>query len=507
MGQMTGSLRPNGYSRESLAGRTPHALDAAKIEVLKQFVAGGMKALEVPGVGLSFIDGNRVVWEGGLGVKEMGKPAPVDAHTLFIAASNTKAMTTLLLAEDVDAGKLRWDEPVVEAYPAFKLGDPEITKQVLIKHLVCACTGMPRQDLEVLFGFRKRPASSTFEFLSTMKPTSKFGEVFQYSNLMVAAAGYVAASQIYPGMEVGAAYDRAMHDRVFVPLGMNDSTFDFAEALKADHATAHGDTIDGHTVIAAMDINYSFVSARPAGGLWTSPHDFSRFVLMELAKGKTVDGKRIVSEENLMKRRKPQMLVGEDVNYGMGLFVDKHYDIEIIHHGGDLEGYHSDMIWLPDYGIGATILTNSDSGVFLRGPLLRKMLEVLFDARPEADEQLQVAAVNRTAEARKERERLVVPAASAQTKGLASRYMNPELGMLVVRRKGAGTVFDFGDWKSEVATRINDDKTTSFTTIDPGLLGFEVVAGNTGGKRTLTMRDAQHEYLFTEMTASVTNHR
>ena len=55
-----------------------------------------MDQLGVPGVGLAFIDGGKVVWEGGLGVRELGKPQKVDAHTLFIAASNTKGMTTLL---------------------------------------------------------------------------------------------------------------------------------------------------------------------------------------------------------------------------------------------------------------------------------------------------------------------------------------------------------------------------------------------------------------------------
>ena len=505
VGQAMGSLRPNGYSRESLAGRAPHPLDAARIDVLKRFVADGMKALDVPGVGLSLIDGNQVVWEGGVGVKEKGKPGPIDANTLFIAASNTKAMTTLLLAEDVDAGKLRWDEPVVEAYPAFRLGDPAVTKQVRIRHLVCACTGMPRQDSEMLFNYLKRPASSTFGFLSTMQPTSRFGEVFQYSNLMVASAGYIAAAQMYPGMEVGAAYDRAMREHVFAPLGMNDSTFDYAEAQRGDHASPHGDTIDGVTTRAKMDLNYSFVSARPAGGLWTSPHDLSRFVLMELAKGASVDGKRLVSETNLMERRKPQIVVGEDVDYGMGLIVDRHYDIEIIHHGGDLSGYHSDMVWLPAYGIGMTILTNADSGAYLRGPLLRKLLEVVFDAQPEADDQIRVAAANRLAEIRKERERLVAPAAPAEGSKLASRYVNPALGSLVVRPRDGIVVFDFGDWRSEVATRANDDGTISFISIDPGVAGFEFVAGQEGGKRTLTLRDAQHEYPFTEMKMATIN--
>ena len=68
-------------------------------------------------------------------------------------ASNTKSMTTLLLATLVDEGKLTWDTPVIAVMPDFKLGDPETTKQVLIKHLVCACTGLPRQDFEWLFEF------------------------------------------------------------------------------------------------------------------------------------------------------------------------------------------------------------------------------------------------------------------------------------------------------------------------------------------------------------------
>src|SRR4029077_3862396 len=105
------------------------------LKVLQDFVAGAMKLLDTPGVGLAFIDGGKTVWAGGLGVKEAGKPDPVDRNTLFIAASNTKALTTLLLAELVDEGKMRWDEPVTELFPSFKLGDEATTKQVQVRHL------------------------------------------------------------------------------------------------------------------------------------------------------------------------------------------------------------------------------------------------------------------------------------------------------------------------------------------------------------------------------------
>jgi CubicO group peptidase (beta-lactamase class C family) len=164
----------------------------------------------VPGAGFALIDQGKVVYEGGIGVKELGKPDRVDANTLFMAASNTKGMTTLLLAKLVDGKKLQWDEPVLKVYPSFKLADEIVTQQIEIKHLICACTGMPRQDLEWLFEYKKFKPESTFTLLSGMRTTSKFGEVFQYSNLMASAAGYIGAYVYELVGEPGAAYDHAM---------------------------------------------------------------------------------------------------------------------------------------------------------------------------------------------------------------------------------------------------------------------------------------------------------
>ena len=75
-------------------------------------------------------------------------------------ASNTKAMTTLLIAKLVDDGKVAWDTRVTSLLPSFKLGDAATTKQVLVKHLICACTGLPRQDFEWLMEFKDATAAS-----------------------------------------------------------------------------------------------------------------------------------------------------------------------------------------------------------------------------------------------------------------------------------------------------------------------------------------------------------
>jgi CubicO group peptidase (beta-lactamase class C family) len=324
IGIILGSLRPKGYNRESFAGRKAQPLDAAHIAQIKAFVETSMQELGIPGASIALVDGGKVVYEGGFGVRELGKAERVDENTLFMAASNTKGMTTLLLSELVDEKKLRWDEPVIEAYPGFKLGDADTTKRVLVKHLICACTGIPRQDLEWIFEFKNATPESSLALLGTMQPTSKFGEVFQYSNLMAAAAGYIGAHLVYPNKELGAAYDEAMQHKILDPLGMKSTTFDMARALRGNHASPHGDNVDGKAAVANIAFDYSIMPHRPAGGVWTSAHDLIRYVQLELAQGKLPDGKQLVSAENLLARRAPQIATGEDSTYGMGLSVDPH---------------------------------------------------------------------------------------------------------------------------------------------------------------------------------------
>ena len=492
------SLRPKGYTRESFAGRKAQPLDAAHIAQMKSFVEISMQELGIPGASIALVDGGKVVFESGFGVRELGKPDRVDENTLFMAASNTKGMTTLLLSELVDEKKLRWDEPVTEAYPKFKLGDADTTKRVLVKNLICACTGLPRQDLEWIFEFKNATPESSLALLGTMQPTSKFGEVFQYSNLMAAAAGYVGAHLVYPDKELGAAYDQAMQRKIFDPLGMKSTTFDMARALHGNHASPHGDDIDGKTAVANIAFDYSVMPHRPAGGVWTSAHDLIRYVQLEIAQGKLPDGKQLVSAENLLARRAPQIATGEDSTYGMGLSVDRTYAVPVVHHGGSMAGYKSDIMFLSDSGVGAVVLTNSDNGGMMLRPFMRRLLEVVFDGKPEATSDVASAAARHKAYLAKDRERLVVPADPVLVKQLAARYTSKELGEIAVLNKDGAITFDFGEWKSAVASRKNDDGTVSFITIDPTNEGFEFVVGERSGKRVLVIRDGQHEYVFTE---------
>ena len=108
---------------------------------------------------------------------------------------------------------------------------------------------------------------------------------------------------------------------------------------------------------------------------------------------------------------------------------------------------------------------------------------MLFDGKPEAVGNVDASAANFKAELAKERERLVVPAAPELDAQLARRYSSPALGDVTVVNDAGTTTFDFGEWKSKMASRKNDDGTFSFITTDPTNMGFEFVVADRSGKR------------------------
>ena len=499
LGQMLGSLRPKSFAKESFAGKTAHKLDDLRILQIKDFVATSMDQLGVPGVGLALIQDGRIVWEGGLGVKEAGTTALVDENTQFMIASNTKGMATLLLSTLVDEGRLKWDQPVTEVYPEFRLGSDETTAKTLVRHLVCACTGLPRKDMEWIFNTRPdTPAKNAFEQLSATEPTSGFGEVFQYNNLMASAAGYVGAHIVHPDMELGAAFKSAMKDRIFGPLGMTRTTFDTAEVMKGNWAKPHDFDIDDRIAPAAMDLNLAMEPFLPAGGAWSTAHDMALYVINELEEGVLPNGGRLVSAESLLARRAHNVPTGEASWYGMGLFDDQTYGVSVIQHGGSLVGYKSNWFAVPAADAAVVILTNSDAGQGLLGSLSRRFLEVLYDGKPEAAENVASLVERRDIALAKFRSEIDNPGNPEVLGSLAERYANAALGPLTVRREGGRTYLQSTTIESEVTTKKNEDGTYSIVMISPGLRGSGILVGSKDGKRTLTLDDGQHEYVWVE---------
>jgi len=496
------SLRPAGFVRENYADRTPRPLDAARVEELKQFIERMREVADVPGVSVVLFDKDKTLIEQGFGVRERGRPEPVTADSLYIIASNTKALTTLLLAKLVDEGRFGWETPVVDVYPSFEIGDPKVTPRILMKHLVCACTGLPRQDFEWLFTFDRSSPQGQLDVLATMKPTTELGQLFQYSNPLASAAGYIGARVVQPDGELGATYDAVMRDKIFRPLGMTHTTFSFDEAMKGDYASPHSWDTSLANVPIDMVLNHSVLPVRPAGGAWSSVRDYARYVRLELSKGRLPDGSIFVTEKNLLERRVPQVRVGEEGWYAMALWLEDVKGVRVISHGGSMFGYMSDFFFVPELGIGGVILTNADSGWGVAGAVMRRTLEIIYDGKPEAEEDFVSSIAEMKAYQKDVQKDWVVPPDPKEVKRLTAKYHNAALGDIVVRSEADGVVFQFGGWKSRMASKPNPDGTTSFLSIDAGVIGFEFNAPASKGKYTkLELRDPQHTYEYEAVAA------
>lgn len=497
--QLVYERAPRGRAQESFEGRRAHTLDTARVRTLTRFVEEARLASGVPGVALGVVQGKDVVFLGGFGTRRLSEPEPVDADTLFMVASNTKPLTTLMLAKLVDQGRLRWDSPAQAMLPGFALGDVATTKRVEVRHLVCACTGLPRQDFEWLLEFGSTTPEQALEALATMQPTSAFGELYQYSNPLAGAAGYLGGHVVHPDRPLGEAYALAMESLVFDPLGMSATTFDWAAVQRGNWAAPHALALDGTTAPAVHDVNASSSVWRPAGAAWSSARDMLAYVRMELGDGIPPGGERYIGRDALLARRRPQVASGRDATYGMGLEVKRRNGVAIVHHGGDMIGYHSDVFWLPEHGVGVVVLTNGAPGWAIVEGVERKLLELLFDGRDEAEALVRAEVASHAERVASLRRSVEWPANRDVTDTLATHYANATLGDLWIRRKGSHVAVDFGEWQTDVASRENADGTTSLVGVSPGIDFIELVAGVDDGRRTLTLFDYQHTYVFTEV--------
>jgi CubicO group peptidase (beta-lactamase class C family) len=127
---LTASLVP----KPGLAQQPPPKFD--------EYVRRVMQTFTVPGLSVAIVKDGKVVLAKGYGVRRMGDPAPVDAHTRFGIASNTKLFTATALAILIEEGKLEWDKPVINYLPAFAMSDPYVTRELTIRDLLVHRSGL-----------------------------------------------------------------------------------------------------------------------------------------------------------------------------------------------------------------------------------------------------------------------------------------------------------------------------------------------------------------------------
>jgi CubicO group peptidase (beta-lactamase class C family) len=492
------TLKPQGMHEESFTGKVPRSIDEGRAKELDAFIEQARTTLGVPGAAVAVVAGGKVVYEKGFGARAMGASEPVTPSTLFMMGSITKSMTTMMEATLVDAGKLSWDTPVTKLLPSFALGDGDTTSRLVLWHTACACTGMPRRDLELVFEYAHFTPEQRIASMRTMTPTTAFGETFQYSNLMVAAGGYAAAHAFDPKRSYNDAYDAAMRATVFGPVGMKSTTFDFAAAKRADHAMPHAESIDGTVHPIPLSEEDFVTPLRPAGASWSNLRDMERYVLTEMAKGVTPEGKRVVSEANLLERRKPRVRVGDLASYGLGLGVGTFRDLPVVEHNGGTFGFTTMMFILPEQNVAILSLTNtSGEGGTLNAVVQRKIVEALFEgARPLAEARLAFFVKSKRDNIAKTMERVTREADPKWVSSFAGEFTNAGLGRVKVVAGPKGGMFDAGEWKSAIGQKKEIDGTIKVVLLDPPMAGMELLIGGDAAHPTLTLLDDQVKYVF-----------
>ncbi|MBX3154763.1 MAG: beta-lactamase family protein [Deltaproteobacteria bacterium] len=469
-----------GVEEESLAGREV-ALPADFADQLDAFVREGMAAAKVPGVAIAVVHRDKVVLERGWGVRTLGDKAPVTPATRFMIGSTTKPLTSLLMARLVDAGKLAWDTPVAKLMPTLAFGDPDFTKALTLRHTVCACTGMPRRDHDLIFDGEASP-EQRIAALRDARPTTKIGETFQYSNVMVMLGGYAAARAVDATGKLGPAYARAMREQVFGPLGMTATTFDLAEAARAEHASPHPRDLAGEAVAQPPSVEAWTAGVAPAGSAWSTVRDMARVVRLELGEGK-LDGAQVVSREALLARRAPQVKISNKLSYGMALVVGTALGLDVVWHNGGTFGFSSLLTAFPQQQLGIVILTNAGEADALAQSIQRRILELVLGAKPKASQHLADAV----AAAAKERAQLAARASEpdpAWAAPLLGKWSAPGVGVVELRRDGKRLVLDTGQWSVTVAGGTRDGARELVSTSAP-VAGFELVVRGEGANTTL----------------------
>ncbi len=363
-----------------------HLLHSLASEKLEPFIHQAMKEKGAIGLSLAVVEAGKIVFSKGYGVTKIHSQHKVDPLTRMMIGSITKPLTAAMIATHVDTGRFHWDDSVCSIYPPFKVKDKTLTENIKFKQLLNAASGMPRKDLAFFLNYRGKTAENLLEKIAHIAPTQTNDITFQYTNHMVSAAGYIAGHITHPELTMKAAYDAIMQDRLFGPLNMKRTTFDHDAVLHdPNHATPHGQDLVGNYVSLTPDDERCMGYLAPSGGAWSTVDDLAHFLMTELNNGVTVDGKRLLSEENVQYRRKPQINVSEGLDYGLCWFIENYKGNLRIHHAGRTMGFSSLLSFFPEQNCGIVILSNCVNDAFLLDAIHEKIAELWFETNENAN--------------------------------------------------------------------------------------------------------------------------
>ncbi len=327
---------------------------------LDDYIRDGLREWDVPGLAISIVKDDSVVFAQGYGVREVGESDRVDEFTVFAVGSATKAFTATSVAMLVEEGRLKWDDRVTDYLPDFQLHDPYVTREITVRDLLSHRSGLSRGDrLWYGTGFSRNEILQRVRFL---KPSWSFRSQFGYQNIMFLAAGRIVEAL------TGLSWGEFVGLRIFNPLGMyssNTSVGDLAAHINV--ATPHAE-IEGR-VVSVPWRNVDNIA--PAIAINSNAVEMAQWVRLHLRDGAGA-GRQVISAASAKELRTPQTVVPKEgewallapharfLSYGLGWYLLDYRGQMVVLHGGNIDGMTALVAMMPDLQLGVVILTNRE---------------------------------------------------------------------------------------------------------------------------------------------------
>ncbi|AUZ53993.1 penicillin-binding protein [Stenotrophomonas acidaminiphila] len=333
----------------------------------------------LPGLAVGVIEDGKVVHVATRGELVAGEGRRVDGDTLFKIASNTKAMTAAVLARLVQAGRLRWDDPVTRYLPAFRMYDPWVTRNMQVRDLLIhnSGLGLGAGDLMLWPEPNHFSRQDIIAGLAHLKPAGSFRADYAYDNLLYVVAGEVAAAA------AGKPYAALVRQEIFGPLGMDRCQVGEWSPAKAGNVAQPHYRQDERNVVVGRDgdVAADFPSMA-AGGVRCSLDDMLRW-MQALLDPARVPGWLDATQRRALWTAHMPMPIGQRLRdwdnthflaYGYGWRLSDMDGQWKVAHTGTLSGMYSSLALLPDRRSGVVILINGE-GEDARTALMQALLK------------------------------------------------------------------------------------------------------------------------------------
>ena len=351
----------------------PRGFDAHVAAVLQQFGA--------PGAAVAIVENGKVTLARGYGVPRLESPDKVGPDTLFQIGSTSKAFTAAALAMLVEEGKIKWDDPVIDHLPDFRMYDPWVTREITIRDLLTHRSGLGLGQGDLMFvPATNLSRAETVRRIRYLKPETSFRSSFAYDNVL-----YIVAGQLIEAVS-GQTWETFVRERILGPAGMSHTvTNDADRFLAADRAFPHGrlGEIRGLGPQQALDEKAVALGLNcgPAGAIASSANDLARWLAIQLAGGQLPGSdQRLFSAENGAEMWRPVVPVPITLlpgpladatpqfrSYALGWTIQDYRGHRIIVHGGGTQGFRAVVVLIPEKNVGFAIAVNAEENAVVPG--------------------------------------------------------------------------------------------------------------------------------------------